>query len=103
MNRPNNPHKINVQNVVLNACKGKELDSLVQEWEYRKDRVKYKILKPKDTFHADYVIRNGFVYAIFDHKTIVPSRFVVCKTAKTNDDWKSVRIEENKTHYFITI
>ena len=62
----------------------------------------HKVKKPLGTFYSDYVIQNGKCYAIFEHECRETTKFV-CKTNKTNDDWRSFKITETETHLIINL
>ncbi len=56
----------------------------------------HRIKKPKLCFYSDYIIQNGKCYAIFETMDNRVHTQFVCRTKKTNADWRTFKIEETK-------
>jgi hypothetical protein len=63
----------------------------------------HKVEKPKGTFYSDYTIKGDCCYAIFENCDGRVNTKLVCKTKKTNDDWKTFNIKETKRNLFINL
>ena len=63
----------------------------------------HKIKKPIDSFYSDYIIQNGECFAIFEKNNGRVEVKKVCKTTKTNNDWREFSVKETKQYLFINL
>jgi len=61
------------------------------------------IKKPVGTFYSDYTIQDGKCYAIFEKNDGRVENTFVCRTNKTNSDWKTFKVIETKTTLHIKL
>lgn len=62
----------------------------------------HKIVKPVGAFSSGWIIKDGFLYAIFEYEDRVKT-VKIQETNKTNDDWKSFTIKEDEKYYTINL
>ena len=61
------------------------------------------LTKPENTVYCDYVISNGFAFAIFETADNRVETKKICRTNKTNADWKNFEVEETEKEYRINL